>query len=140
VEKEQIQEALLTIRDIEKKMSELENVFSSVSFARSELIEKIFQDIINTNEFLLSIEGKEDQLKRAQKERKPEDLFDFKQLEKVEGDKTKKTIILNGFIENFEGISENDRKAILESLIDKDLNSVKKDILQLSKVFKLKDF
>lgn len=141
MDKKEIQEALLTLREIEKRISDLDLLFSNTPlFTRTELIEKIFQDIINNNEFLLSIEGNEDKLKRTHKERTTEDIFDFTQLDKLEGDQAKRSAILNTFIDNFEDISESDKKAILKSLTDKDAKEIKKDIIQLSKVFKLKDF
>lgn len=139
MDKKVLQEAISKIRDIERKISDLDSILSGVSiFNRSELIQEIYQDIIVNDKFLQTLEKGPIQAVKAHKELKPEDSFDFDSLNEVVNDPAKKLVKIKSYLEKFSDISENDKNAIIQTLVDKDVDFIKNNIIQLTKVFALK--
>lgn len=139
MDKKVLQEAISKIRDIERKISDLDGILSGVSiFNRNELIQEIYQDIILNDKFLQTLEKGPIQAVKAHKERKPEDSFDFDSLNEVVNDPAKKLGKIKSYLEKFSDISENDKNAIIQTLVDKDVDFIKNNIIQLTKVFALK--
>ena len=141
MEKPDLKKILSLIKGIEKKTSELESFLSNLPILnRKKMIKQIYLDTLKNNKFLqesvtskeklLGMEGFEDSLLI-------ENIIDDI-ISNIKENSSKKVIYLKEFLKFFQEISANDKKVILQSLKDKDLAELEKQMFFLTTIFNLK--
>ncbi|MHA1413244.1 MAG: hypothetical protein ACTSO4_11585 [Promethearchaeota archaeon] len=136
---EQIQKALLLIKNIEATNEKIKQEFSNLSIpSRSELLEEILQDILKSNEFarLLGIPCEISQEKEIESSSEVELLIE-NLISDVKENPSKKIIYLRKFLDKFQDISEQDKNVILKSLKNEKVENLKGKLQFLAKIFKI---
>ncbi|MFX1442564.1 MAG: hypothetical protein ACFFHV_04050 [Promethearchaeota archaeon] len=142
MEKENLDKVLSMIKGIEKKNLEFEKYLSNLKIlSRNSFLKEIISDILENNKFFqrirLSDEGTclaEEELEELSNGNYIEEL-----ISKIRNEPSKRIIILREYLSKLEGIAENDLNVILKSLTNKDLEDLKKELLNLTKIFKIKN-
>jgi len=143
MEKGNLDKILSKIKGIEKKNVEFQKYLSSIDIlSRDNILKEISIDIIKNNKQFKELHG-EINGKSIDKE-DIDNICDTSYIDdlilKIQKNPSKKIIILREFFQKIEGISENDKSVILQSLNDDKckIEELKEKIASLVNIFKLK--
>ncbi len=142
MEKENLDNILSMIKGIEKKNLEFDTYLSNLKFlSRNSLLKEIISNILEQNKFFQRIRVNDKEVCLAKEEL--EGLSNSNYIEelvlKIQNEPSKKFIILREYLSKLEGISESDLNVILKSLTDKNLEDLNKELVNLTKIFKIKE-
>ncbi len=142
MEKENLDKVLSMIKGIEKKNLEFERYLSNLNiFSRNSMLKEIISDIIKNNKFFQQIQLEDESICLAKEESETisTDNYIEELILKIQNEPSKKIIILREYLSKLEGISENDLNVILTSLKNKNLEELKLELLNLTKIFNIKN-
>ena len=142
MEKENLDKVLSMIKGIEKKNLEFERYLSNLNiFSRNSMLKEIISDIIKNNKFFQQIQLEDESicLAKEESEKISTDNYIEELILKIQNEPSKKIIILREYLSKLEGISENDLNVILTSLKNKNLEELKPELLNLTKIFNIKN-
>ena len=141
MESSNLKKIISMIKGIEKKTSELENFLTTLPIlTRNSMLKEIYEDTLKNNKFFQELGVSKEKIDR------PEYLKESLLIENIIEDiisnikenPSKKVIYLKEFLKLFQEISDNDKMVILQSLKDKDPSELEKQIMSLTKIFKVK--
>ena len=142
MEKENLDNILSMIKGIEKKNLEFDTYLSNVKvLSRNSLLKEIISNILEQNKFFqrIQVNDKEVCLAKEELEGFSNGNYIEELVLKIQNEPSKKFIILREYLSKLEGISESDLNVILKSLTDKNLEDLNKELVNLTKIFKIKD-
>jgi hypothetical protein len=130
------------IKSIEKKNLELENYLSNLKIiSRATLLKDIATDILKKNVLIKDFHTRASnhisyhkKLESSKKDATGNLIFN------IQNNPAKRVFFLQEFLKQFEDISENDINVILKSLKDKNEEDLIRELSNLIKIFKIKDF
>lgn len=142
MDKENLDKVLSMIKGIEKKNVEFNKFLSNLKIiSRNSLLKEIVSDILAKNKFFQRIQLNDKDIYLAKE--KLAELSNGNYIEelisKIQNEPSKKFIILREYLNKLEGIAESDLNVILKSLTNKNLEDLNKELLNLTKIFKIKD-
>jgi len=130
------------IKGIEKKNLEFESYLSNLKIlSRNSLLKEIIADIIEKNKNFQRIQLDEEGICLAKEEIEPISNGNYIEelISKIQNEPSKKIIILREYLSKLEGIAENDLNVLLKSLTNKNLEDLNKELLNLTKIFQIKN-
>ena len=141
MERENVEKVLLILKEINDKNLKIEDFLSDMTISsRNDLLRDITRDIIEKND-LVKEHGLSNEFVCEPTPSDPEAISINSLLEQlvsnIEKNPTKKVIYLKLFLDRFRDISDQDKKAIIQSVKDEDTKGLKEKMLSLIKVFKL---
>ena len=130
------------IKGIEKKNTEFQQYLSNVKIlSRNNILKEISYDIIKNNKLFQKLQVGSNGVYVTKEEIKKTSNYNFIEeiISKIQNNPTKKIIFLREFLNKIEGISENDKDVILQSLSNEKIETeeLKEKILTLANIFKL---
>ena len=130
------------IKGIEKKNTEFQQYLSNVKIlSRNNILKEISYDIIKNNKLFQKLQVGSNGVYVTKQEIKKTSNYNFIEeiISKIQNNPTKKIIFLREFLNKIEGISENDKDVILQSLSNEKIETeeLKEKILTLANIFKL---
>ena len=142
MENENLDKVLSMIKGIEKKNLEFDDYLSNLRIlSRNNLLKEIISNIIKNNQSFQSLQLENEGICLAKEE--SGQISDGNYIEelisKIQNEPSKKILILREYLGKLEGISENDLNVILKSLTSKNLEDLDKELLNLTKIFKIRD-
>ncbi|MFX1376639.1 MAG: hypothetical protein ACFFA0_12585 [Promethearchaeota archaeon] len=139
MERENKDEILNKIKEIEKKDLEIEKYLSSLSIlSRNETLKDIMSRIIEKNSILQEIEKSKGEHLHTKTKDQANNILDLVDnfISKIQEKPIKKIIYLRKFLENFPSISNNDKDVIINSLKDeKNKDELREKMTSLVKIF-----
>jgi len=141
MEREIVDKTLSILKEIDEKNLKIEELLSDISISsRNDLLRDINRDIIESNSLI-----KEHRLSNKficePISSDPEVISINTLLENlvsnIEKNPSKKVIYLRLFLDRFHGISDQDKKVIIQSVKEEDTKGLKEKMLSLIDVFKL---
>lgn len=143
MEKEHLDKLISMIKSIEKKNSEFERYLSNLNvISRNNMIKELISDIIRNNQFFQSIKLKDEEIyfKKGELKNISSEKYIEELIIKIQDEPSKKTIILKEFLNQLDGISDSDLIVLLKSLKDKNDEELNQELLNLTKIFTIKNF
>ncbi len=130
------------IKGIEKKNTEFQQYLSNMKIlSRNNILKEISYDIIKNNKLFQKLQVGSNGVYVTKQEIKKTSNYNFIEeiISKIQNNPTKKIIFLREFLNKIEGISENDKDVILQSLSNEKIETeeLKEKILTLANIFKL---
>lgn len=130
------------IKGIEKKNTEFQQYLSNVKIlSRNNILKEISYDIIKNNKLFQKLQVGSNGVYVTKQEIKKTSNYNFIEeiISKIQNNPTKKIIFLREFLNKIEGISENDKDVILQSLSNEKIETeeLKEKIITLANIFKL---
>lgn len=130
------------IKGIEKKNTEFQQYLSNVKIlSRNNILKEISYDIIKNNKLFQKLQVGSNGVYITKEEIKKTSNYNFIEeiISKIQNNPTKKIIFLREFLNKIEGISENDKDVILQSLSNEKIETeeLKEKIITLANIFKL---
>ncbi len=121
MEKGNLDKILTKIKGIEKKNVEFQKLISTLEIpSRNNMLKEISNDIIKNNKLFKELQVETSGIIVAKDE--IENISNYNLIEeivlKIQNNPTKKIIFLQEFLSKMEGISENDKNVLLQSLND----------------------
>jgi len=142
MEKENLDKVLSMIKGIEKKNLEFNKYLSNLKIlSRNSFLKEIISNILEKNKFFQRIQLNDNGICLAKEELKELSNGNYIEelISKIRNEPSKKIIILREYLSKLQGIAESDLNIILKSLTNKDLEELNKELLTLTKIFKIKD-
>lgn len=142
MEKENLDKVLAMIKGIEKKNLEFERYLSNLKIlSRNSLLKEIISDIIENNKSfqIIQLEDEGICLAKEDLEQVSNGNYIEELISKIQNEPSKKIFILREYLSKLEEISESDLNVILKSLTNINLEDLNRELLNLTKVFKIKD-
>lgn len=143
MEKGNLDKILSKIKGIEKKNVEFQKLISTLEIpSRNNMLKEISNDIIKNNKLFKELQGETTGIIVAKKE--IENISNYNLIEEtvlnIQNNPSKKIIFLREFLNKMEGISENDKDVLLQSLNDEKIEAeeLKEKMLSLANIFNLK--
>lgn len=143
MEKGNLNKILSMIKGIEKKSLEFQKLISTIEIpSRNNMLKEISNDIIKNNKLFKELQVEITGIVVAKEE--IENISNYNLIEeivlKIQNTPSKKIIFLQEFLNKMEGISENDKSVLLQSLNDEkiEIEELKDKILSLANIFNLK--
>ncbi|MHA1527273.1 MAG: hypothetical protein ACTSQD_09585 [Promethearchaeota archaeon] len=143
MEKGNLDKILSKIKGIEKKNIEFQKLISTLEIpSRNNMLKEISNDIIRNNKLFKELQVETTGIIVAKKE--IENISNYNLIEEtvlnIQNNPSKKIIFLREFLNKMEGISENDKDVLLQSLNDEkiELEELKEKMLSLANIFNLK--
>ena len=143
MEKGNLDKILSKIKGIEKKNIEFQKLISTLEIpSRNNMLKEISNDIIRNNKLFKELQVETTGIIDAKKE--IENISNYNLIEEtvlnIQNNPSKKIIFLREFLNKMEGISENDKDVLLQSLNDEkiELEELKEKMLSLANIFNLK--
>ncbi len=143
MEKGNLDKILSKIKGIEKKNVEFQKLISTLEIpSRNNMLKEISNDIIKNNKLFKELQVETTGIIVAKDE--IENISHYNLIEeavlKIQNNPSKKIIFLQEFLNKMEGISENDKSVLLQSLNDEkiDIEELKEKMLSLANIFNLK--
>ena len=142
MEKANLEKIRSMIKGIEKKNTEFQQYLSNVKIlSRNNILKEISYDIIKNNKLFQKLQVGSNGVYVTKQEIKKTSNYNFIEeiISKIQNNPTKKIIFLREFLNKIEGISENDKDVILQSLSNEKIETeeLKEKILALANIFKL---
>ncbi len=142
MEKANLEKIRSMIKGIEKKNTEFQQYLSNVKIlSRNNILKEISYDIIKNNKLFQKLQVGSNGVYVTKQEIKKTSNYNFIEeiISKIQNNPTKKIIFLREFLNKIEGISENDKDVILQSLSNEKIETeeLKEKILTLANIFKL---
>ena len=142
MEKANLEKIRSMIKGIEKKNTEFQQYLSNVKIlSRNNILKEISYDIIKNNKLFQKLQVGSNGTYVIKQEIKKTSNYNFIEeiISKIQNNPTKKIIFLREFLNKIEGISENDKDVILQSLSNEKIETeeLKEKILTLANIFKL---
>jgi hypothetical protein len=142
MEKANLEKIRSMIKGIEKKNTEFQQYLSNVKIlSRNNILKEISYDIIKNNKLFQKLQVGSNGTYVIKQEIKKISNYNFIEeiISKIQNNPTKKIIFLREFLNKIEGISENDKDVILQSLSNEKIETeeLKEKILALANIFKL---
>ena len=142
MEEENLDNLLSMIKSIEKKNLEFDTYLSNLKIlSRNSLLKEIISNILEQNKLFqgIRVDDKEVCLAKEEVERLSNGNYIEELILKIQNEPSKKFIILREYLSKLEGISESDLNVILKSVTDKNLEDLNKELINLTKIFKIKE-
>ncbi len=142
MEKENLDKVLAMIKGIEKKNLEFERYLSNLKIlSRNSLLKEIISDIIESNKSFQRIQLDDEGICLAKEDLEQISNGNYIEelISKIQNEPSKKIFILREYLSKLEGISESDLNIILKSLTNINLEDLNRELLNLTKIFKIKD-
>ena len=142
MEKENLDKVLAMIKGIEKKNLEFERYLSNLKIlSRNSLLKEIVSDIIESNKYFQRIQLDDEGICLAKEDLEQTSNGNYIEelISKIQNEPSKKFFHLREYLSKLEGISESDLNVILKSLTNKNLEDLNREVLNLTKIFKIKD-
>lgn len=142
MEKENLDKVLAMIKGIEKKNVEFERYLSNLKIiSRNSLLKEIISDIIESNKSfqIIQLEDEGICLAKEDLEQISNGNYIEELISKIQNEPSKKIFHLREYLSKLEGISESDLNIILKSLTNINLEDLNRELLNLTKIFKIKD-
>ncbi len=143
MEKGNLDKILSKIKGIEKKNIEFQKLISTLEIpSRNNMLKEISNDIIRNNKLFKELQVETTGIIVAKKE--IENISNYNLIEEtvlnIQNNPSKKIIFLREFLNKMEGISENDKDVLLQSLNDEkiEIEELKEKMLSLANIFNLK--
>ena len=143
MEKGNLDKILSKIKGIEKKNIEFQKLISTLKIpSRNNMLKEISNDIIRNNKLFKELQVETTGIIVAKKE--IENISNYNLIEEtvlnIQNNPSKKIIFLREFLNKMEGISENDKDVLLQSLNDEkiEIEELKEKMLSLANIFNLK--
>jgi len=143
MEKGNLDKILSKIKGIEKKNIEFQKLISTLEIpSRNNMLKEISNDIIRNNKLFKELQVETTGIIVAKQE--IENISNYNLIEEtvlnIQNNPSKKIIFLREFLNKMEGISENDKDVLLQSLNDEkiELEELKEKMLSLANIFNLK--
>jgi len=143
MEKGNLDKILSKIKGIEKKNLEFQKLISTIEIpSRNNILKEISNDIIKNNKLFKELQLETTGMIVAEDE--IENISNYNLIEetllKIQNNPSKKIKFLQEFLNKMEGISENDKSVLLQSLNDEkiEIEELKDKMLSLANIFNLK--
>lgn len=133
---------LSMIKGIERKNSEFEDYLSHLKvLSRNKMLREISVNIIKNSKLFQELQVDSTRLCVAKEELENILLYNFIEelILKIKNDPTRKIIFLRDFLDHLEDVTQNDKIVILQSLEDKSIEELNQEMINLIKIFKIKD-
>ena len=142
MEEGNLNNVLSMIKGIERKNLEFENFLSNLKISsRNKMLREISFNIIKNNKLLkeLQVDRKGMRVAKEELENILTKNFIEETIFKVQNNPSKKVIFLRDFLDHLEDVSPTDKNVILQSLEEKASEDLNLEMLNLVKIFKIKD-
>lgn len=142
MEEGNLNKVLSMIKGIERKNSEFEDYLSHLKvLSRNKMLREISVNIIKNSKLFQELQVDSTRLCVAKEELENILLYNFIEelILKIKNDPTRKIIFLRDFLDHLEDVTQNDKIVILQSLEDKSIEELNQEMINLIKIFKIKD-
>ena len=142
MEEGNLNKVLSMIKGIERKNSEFEDYLSHLKvLSRNKMLREISVNIIKNSKLFQELQVDSTRLCVAKEELENILLNNFIEelILKIKNDPTRKIIFLRDFLDHLEDVTQNDKIVILQSLEDKSIEELNQEMINLIKIFKIKD-
>ncbi len=142
MEKAKLGKILSMIKQIERINLEFEKYLSNLEIiSRDNMLKEIVFDIIKDNKIFQELQISDEGLQVGKDVLTSISYYNLLEeiISKIQNDPSQKEHYLREFFSIFDEISENDKKVLTQSLIEKDIEYLNRELNGILKIFKTKD-